>query len=92
MGLLIDIWQIGCVILAAFIVVRLIITFLGGVGKIEPSEQILLILQKYEDLNRSGKSLFGEKLNLVLTPLAMFACLTVFVLFWPIFAIYAIAK
>jgi hypothetical protein len=92
MELLINIWEIGCFMVAAFIVMRVVIAFGAYKGWCEPSPQIELIIEKWHSLQDSGDALFGKKMSRIFTPLAMLLIFAVIVVIWPIYAIFMIAR
>lgn len=91
MELIIDVWKIVSVAIAAFIIMRLILVALVSKGFISASDQINEILEKWQSLKSSGQELFGNY-NIVVTPLIIALFLILITLFWPIVLLYIIAK
>ncbi|MGR2462271.1 hypothetical protein ACUX4R_25645, partial [Salmonella enterica] len=67
MELIIDVWKIVSVVIAAFIIMRLIVIALVSKGFISASDQINEILEKWQSLKSSGQELFGNYSIIVTT-------------------------
>ena len=91
MELIIDVWKIVSVVIAAFIIMRLIVIALVSKGFISASDQINEILEKWQSLKFSGQELFGNY-SVIVTPLVIALLLISITLFWPIVLLYIIAK
>ncbi|AWH14885.1 hypothetical protein [Aeromonas phage 50AhydR13PP] len=91
MELIIDIWKVVSIAIAAFIIMRLIVIVLVSKGFISSSDQINEILDKWQSLKSSGQELFGNY-SIVVTPLVIALLLILITLFWPIVLLYIIAK
>ncbi|UYD57878.1 hypothetical protein GHHBBDOD_00007 [Aeromonas phage avDM4] len=91
MELIIDVWKVVSIAIAAFIIMRLIVIALVSKGFISASDQINEILEKWQSLKFSGQELFGNY-SIVVTPLVIALLLILITLFWPIVLLYIIAK
>ena len=91
MELIIDVWKVVSIAIAAFIIMWLIVIALVSKGFISASDQINEILEKWQSLKFSGQELFGNY-SVIVTPLVIALLLILITLFWPIVLLYIIAK